>query len=152
MLNFFWVNLVFSNFIRKLQRFNMFELHPTLKKDTIFIKDLKLCQLLLMNNSRYPWVILVPKKAGIVELTDLNREEQNLLMAEIDFVSKKMQQIFNPDKLNTAALGNMVSQLHIHIIARYRTDPTFPKPVWIDYETSAYGDNQLKEILQKLRY
>ena len=130
----------------------MFELHPTLKKDTIFIKDLKLCQLLLMNNSRYPLVILVPKKAGIVELTDLNREEQNLLMAEIDFVSKKMQQIFNPDKLNTAALGNMVSQLHIHIIARYRTDPTFPKPVWIDYETSAYGDNQLKEILQKLRY
>ena len=139
------------NLIRKLQRFNMFELHPVLKKDTIFIKELKLCRLLLMNNSRYPWLILVPKQAGMVELTDLNREEQNLLMAEIDFVSRQMQQIFNPDKLNTAALGNMVSQLHIHIIARYKTDPVFPKPVWVDSESSVYEENQLKEILSKLK-
>ena len=129
----------------------MFELHPTLKKDTIFIKDLKLCQLLLMNNSRYPWVILVPKKAGMVELTDLNREEQNLLMEEIDFISRKMQQIFNPDKLNTAALGNMVPQLHIHIIVRYKTDPVFPKPVWVDSETGMYEENKLREVLQKLQ-
>jgi len=130
----------------------MFELHPTLKKDTIFIKDLKLCQLLLMNNSRYPWIILVPKKVGMVELIDLSKEEQNLLMAEIDFISRKMQQIFNPDKLNIATLGNMVSQLHIHIIARYKTDPTFPKPVWVDSESSVYEEGQLKEILKDLSY
>lgn len=129
----------------------MFELHPTLKKDTIFIRDLKLCQLLLMNNSRYPWVILVPKKVGMVELTDLDSAEQNLLMAEIDLVSKKMQQIFKPDKLNVAALGNMVYQLHIHVIARYKNDPVFPKPVWVDSKSDVYEDKALKEVVQKLQ-
>jgi diadenosine tetraphosphate (Ap4A) HIT family hydrolase len=129
----------------------MFTLHPTLKKDTVFIKDLKLCQVLLMNNANYPWLILVPKKLDLVELTDLSRDDQNLLMEEIDIISKKMQNVFNPDKLNTAALGNMVPQLHIHIIARYKTDRVFPKPVWMDPEIRVYGDEEIEEVVKKLR-
>ena len=112
----------------------MFQLHPQLKKDTFFIKDLELCQVLLMNNALYPWIILVPKKANLIEIIDLSVEEQNLLMVEISAISRIFKNL-NPDKINIAALGNIVPQLHIHIIARFKNDLTFPKPVWVSQET-----------------
>lgn len=126
----------------------MFELHAQLKKDTILIKDLKLCQLLLMNNSLYPWFILVPKKPNLVEIIDLSEFEQMLLMQEIATISSLVKKLFNPTKLNIAALGNMVSQLHIHIIARFKDDKTFPKPVWVSGEIEDYKEEKIKEIMK----
>lgn len=125
----------------------MFELHPILKKDTFLIKDLKLCQLLLMNNSFYPWLILVPKKPDLVEIIDLSESDQILLIKEIDLISKIIKKVFNPDKINIAALGNMVPQLHIHIIARFKNDRTFPKPIWVDNENKIYDENESKKII-----
>ncbi|MCE3255626.1 MAG: hypothetical protein K0R25_1120 [Rickettsiaceae bacterium] len=128
----------------------MFELHPQLKKDTIFVKDLKLCQLLLMNNSLYKWFILVPKKPDLVEIIDLSDDEQMLLMKEIAHISKIIKQEFQPDKLNIAALGNMVPQLHIHIIARFKNDKTFPKPVWVSSESCEYEGEEIKKIIESI--
>ncbi len=126
----------------------MFKLDPQLKKDTFFIKDLKLCQVLLMNNSLYPWFILVPKKANLVEIIDLSKEEQILLMEEIAVVSKALKHRLNPKKLNIANLGNMVSQLHIHIIARFENDLTFPKPVWGHSQTKNYKEEELEKVIE----
>lgn len=126
----------------------MFKLHSQLEKDTIFIKDLKLCQLLLMNNALYPWFVLVPKKPEMVEIIDLSDDEQILLMQEIAEVSRLVKKTFKPDKLNIAALGNMVPQLHIHIIARFKNDPTFPKPVWVSGEVREYSEEELKRIIE----
>ncbi len=109
---------------------NIFHLDPKLANDSFVIKDLNLSSLLLMNNSLFPWVILVPKKNNLREIIDLSKDEQIILMEEIDSVSKAMIQIFSPDKLNIAALGNIVEQLHIHIIARYKHDIAWPQPVF----------------------
>jgi diadenosine tetraphosphate (Ap4A) HIT family hydrolase len=128
----------------------MFELHPVLKKDTIFIRDLQLCQLVLMNNIFYPWVILIPKENNLSEIIDLSKDQQNLLMQEIDLISRIMKTAFSPDKLNIAALGNMVPQLHIHIIARYKTDRVFPKPVWVDNESKPYEANEVQKIIETI--
>jgi len=125
----------------------MFKLDSQLQNDTFFIKDLKLCQVLLMNNSLYPWVILVPKKANLVEIIDLSKEEQILLMEEIALVSKALKSHLNPKKLNVANLGNMVSQLHIHIIARFENDPSFPKPVW-GLGSKSYEEQELKKVIK----
>jgi diadenosine tetraphosphate (Ap4A) HIT family hydrolase len=125
----------------------MFEIHKQLKQDTILVKDLKLCQLLLMNNALYPWFILVPKKPDLVEIIDLSSEDQALLMKEISEVSKLVKRNFQPDKLNVAALGNMVPQLHIHIIARFKNDATFPKPVWVSGEAKKYSQEKIDKIV-----
>lgn len=127
-----------------------FTLDPRLKNDTIFIKDLKLSKLLLMNNKLYPWLILVPKKHNITEIIDLTSSEQQTLLNEINQISTLLQKIYNPDKLNIAALGNMVSQLHIHLIARYKNDATFPKPVWIDNRKEFYSEEEILDIKKKI--
>ncbi len=124
----------------------MFQLDSQLRKDTFFVKDLKLCQVLLMNNSLYPWFILVPKKADLVEIIDLSKEEQILLMEEIALVSKALKNHLQPKKLNVANLGNMVAQLHIHIIARFENDPAFPKPVW-GQEAKPYLDEEENKVI-----
>jgi diadenosine tetraphosphate (Ap4A) HIT family hydrolase len=124
----------------------MFKLDPQLKNDTFFIKDLKLCQVLLMNNSLYPWIILVPKKADLIEIIDLSKEEQVLLIEEIALVSKALKNHLNPKKLNVANLGNMVSQLHIHIIARFENDSSFPKPVW-GLGSKSYDKNEAEKVI-----
>lgn len=107
-----------------------FKLDDKLKADTHHICDLGLSQLLLMDNALYPWVIMVPKVVGASELIDLSEGNRKILMEEICVVSEAMQSIFKPDKLNVAALGNMVSQLHIHIIARFKSDKAWPNPIW----------------------
>lgn len=108
----------------------MFTLDQTLARDCIVLGDLPLCQLLLMNDSQYPWLILVPRQDGLREICQLNDAQQAQLLHESNLVSRVLLQDFGADKLNVAALGNMVPQLHLHHIARFTHDPAWPKPVW----------------------
>jgi diadenosine tetraphosphate (Ap4A) HIT family hydrolase len=107
-----------------------FVLHSRLAGDTFEIGRLQLCRVLLMNDARYPWLILVPERAGLVELVDLDVDEHHRMADEIRHTSLAMRELFKPDKLNVAALGNMVPQLHVHVIARYIHDDAWPRPVW----------------------
>jgi diadenosine tetraphosphate (Ap4A) HIT family hydrolase len=100
-----------------------FELHPRLAADCEILGELSLARVLLMKDANYPWVILVPKVNDIRELHELSEKDQQQLIAESSFVSARMQDIFQADKMNVAALGNMVPQLHVHIIARFENDP-----------------------------
>ncbi len=108
----------------------MFTLHPQLERDTFPVADLKLCKILLMNNALFPWLILVPRAENATEIVDLASHDQHLLMDEITIVSRIVRKLFSPHKMNIAALGNQVSQLHVHVIARSREDPAWPNPVW----------------------
>ncbi len=107
-----------------------FALHPRLAADTIALGDWPLCRLLLMNDGRFPWVILVPTRPDLREIHDLPSAERVVLIEEIARVSALMQQAFKADKMNVAALGNQVAQLHVHVIARFASDPAWPSPVW----------------------
>lgn len=108
----------------------MFALDHRLEHDTFFVADLELSRVLLMNNELFPWLILVPRVEKAVELIDLSDMDQHLLMDEISFASTVIRNIFSPHKINVAALGNQVKQLHVHIIARYNSDTAWPDPVW----------------------
>jgi diadenosine tetraphosphate (Ap4A) HIT family hydrolase len=105
-------------------------LHPQLEADTTFVGDLKLSRLLAINHADYPWLILVPRRPDIVEIADLAPADAVLLTEEIVAVSRVLKTIAACDKLNVGAIGNVVPQLHIHIVARWKTDPLWPKPVW----------------------
>lgn len=106
-----------------------FTLHPQLEADSVWLGDLPLCRVLLSCDSRYPWLILVPRRAGMREIHELG-EEAALLLAESCSVARLMQTSLLPDKLNIAAIGNVVEQLHVHHVARFREDEAWPKPVW----------------------
>ncbi len=108
----------------------MFELHPQLKKDLLFIKDKELSSFFLLPNSENPWLVLVPKLNNITEWFQLNPQQQNILCQEITLASTVLNNEFNCDKINIGALGNMVPQLHIHIIARYKSDKAWPGALW----------------------
>lgn len=125
-----------------------FVLAPELQRDCIEVADWPLCKVLLMNDSQYPWFILVPRRAGLKESIDLPEAEQLLLMQESAKLSRLLQSTFNPDKLNVAALGNMVPQLHIHHIARFKTDPAWPAPVWGKFAAIPYSAEQLAKLKQ----
>ncbi len=105
-------------------------LHPQLEQDTETVGDLALSRLLISNDGNYPWLLLVPRRAGASEIIDLDAADQRQLMAEIAVVSAALKAITASDKLNVAAIGNMVPQLHVHVVARRRDDPAWPKPVW----------------------
>ena len=107
-----------------------FSLHPTLAADTHTIAQLPLCMLLLSNDSNYPWTILVPRQNNISEIFQLDTADQQQLLTESSALSQCLQTVLSPDKLNIAALGNMVPQLHLHHIARYKSDKAWPAPVW----------------------
>ena len=128
----------------------MFILDKTLQEDSFFVCDLAISKLLLMNNSNYPWLILVPRKNNLVELTDLNFEEQTQVLREINLVTKILQKKFKPHKLNIAALGNVVRQLHIHVIARFENDNVFPKPVFGD-KVKKYESNQELQLIEEIK-
>lgn len=118
-------------------------LHPQLHADTVQVCDLALSRLLAMNDANFPWLILVPRRAGVSEIIDLG-DEQSLLMNEISLVSRALKDETRCDKLNVAAIGNVVAQLHIHIVARRKDDAVWPKPVWgaiprREYEADAMG-------------
>lgn len=125
----------------------MFKLHPQLEKDCISLGQFELCTLLLMNDSSYPWFILVPEREGLSELYDLSDEDQALYVKESNYLSQILKHYFHADKINIAALGNMVPQLHIHHIARYKEDRAWPLPVWGQFEAVKYTDDQLDKVL-----
>jgi len=128
-----------------------FALHETLAADTIEAARWPLCRVLLMNDSRYPWLILVPAQTGLTELHDLASADQTILMTEIDRASRALVALHIPDKINVGALGNMVPQLHIHVIARFRADDAWPGPVWGAYPPRAYEAVALETALAALR-
>ncbi len=108
----------------------MFSLHPRLLADTAMIADWELCRVLRMNDRAYPWLILVPRRAGVAEIGDLDPADQVRLIGEIDRAAKVLRARLSPDRINVAALGNLVAQLHVHVIARFVGDPAWPRPVW----------------------
>ena len=105
-------------------------LHPQLEQDTTPVGDLALCRVLAINDADYPWLILVPRRAGVTEIADLGADDAVQLTAEITQVSRVLRHVTRCDKLNIAAIGNVVPQLHIHIVARWKSDPLWPKPIW----------------------
>ena len=127
----------------------MFTLDQQLENDTFPVTELELCTVRLMNNAHYPWLILVPQRPDVMELIDLNADDQLMLWNEITYVSAYLRTEFMPDKLNVAALGNQVSQLHVHIIGRYTNDMAWPQPVW-GKEPYPYRDDVKTLMMERL--
>ena len=119
-------------------------------KSSHYISDLKLCSVRLIDNQHFPWIILIPKRKGIIDITELNSKDQILLMKEIVHASKLMKKVFKTKKLNVEKIGNIVPQLHIHIIARYKNDLTWPLSVWVK-KGKIYSKENLNLILGKLK-
>lgn len=128
----------------------MFTLHPTLKADTHEIGHFSACIALLMNNSHVPWVILVPKRNGLREMHELNKKDQQQVFAESLLVGEALFSEFKGDKLNTAAIGNMVPQLHLHHIVRFQHDTAWPKPVWGNLPDKKYTKITAAQTLKRL--
>lgn len=128
-----------------------FQLHPQLQKDCIRLGRLELCQLLLMNDSQYPWFILVPEIGDIREVYQLSPTQRSLLQEESCLLAEELARLFNADKMNVAAIGNLVPQLHIHHIVRYRSDKAWPAPVWGKFDAVPYTECQLEELLPKIK-
>jgi diadenosine tetraphosphate (Ap4A) HIT family hydrolase len=128
-----------------------FALHPQLSADTLQIGDWPLCRLLRMNDRNYPWLILVPRAAGIREIIDLSEVDQQRLMTEIGRASRVLRNLVAADKLNVAALGNAVPQLHVHVIARFTTDPAWPRPIWGVNPPAPFGTAEAEVELARLR-
>ena len=129
----------------------VWQLDQTLRADTIAIGDLALCRVLLNDDGNYPWLILVPRRDGLVELTDLDESGRTTLMQEIAQVSAALKTHTRCHKLNVAALGNVVAQLHVHIIARFRTDPAWPNPVWGKVKRIPYEQEQRDMLADAMR-
>ena len=129
----------------------MITLNPQLEKGSIALGEFELCSLLLINDSNYPWFILLPNRENISEIFQLSSTDQQQLMIESSFFSQILEKAFNADKINVAALGNVVPQLHIHHIARYRNDACWPGPVWGAVPSIPYTDNQQRTIIDKLQ-
>ncbi len=127
-----------------------FELHPRLAADTFTLGRFPLCRILLMNDARYPWCILVPERGGITEIHQLPQEEQSYLIHESSYLSVRMSELFSAYKMNVAALGNVVPQLHVHHVVRYEGDAAWPGPVWGVGETVPYTEAERVELSERL--
>ena len=128
-----------------------FQLDAALANDTQSLGRLQLSHVLLMNESQFPWVILVPERSNLVEVHELTTSDQITLSAEFTSVSKLLKEFYVADKINLGALGNVVPQLHIHIIARYKHDRAWPQPVWGNYQARPYADPDLLAQRNALR-
>lgn len=126
-------------------------LHPQLQQDCFILGQFELCLLLLMNDNQYPWFILVPQRENIREIHHLTADEQIQLMQESSRLASALEQAFAADKINVAALGNVVPQLHIHHIARYTTDAAWPKPVWGLLPAKPYTDDEFQVVSQHIK-
>ena len=125
-------------------------LHSRLKEDTIDIGDLPLCKVLVIKDANYPWLLLVPRREA-VEIIDLDEVEQAQLMTEVSRVARALKEITKCDKLNIAALGNVVPQLHVHVIARLTSDPAWPRPVWGVMPPLAHDAAEVQNFISALR-
>ncbi len=127
-----------------------FNLHPQLVTDGIELADFPLCKLLLCNDSAYPWFILVPKVAEISEIYQLDWQQQQQLLNESSLLSELLMQVFDGDKMNVAALGNVVEQLHVHHVVRFKSDAQWPKPIWGQQALTPYSDEEVTALKAKL--
>jgi diadenosine tetraphosphate (Ap4A) HIT family hydrolase len=127
-----------------------FELDPRLLADTHPVVQLPLCAVRLMDDARFPWLVLVPRKPGVTEIIDLEENDQRALLAELNRASLALREIAHPDKLNVAALGNVVPQLHVHVIARFHDDEAWPRPVFGVGEPRSYDQGALSDRLERL--
>ena len=128
-----------------------FTLHPQLAQDTTPLGELAFARVLLMNDANYPWLILVPRRAGAVEIIDLSDDEQNQLTRDIAQASRALKAATPCDKLNVAAIGNVVPQLHVHVVARRRDDAAWPKPVWGAVPATPYESEARDALIASLR-
>jgi diadenosine tetraphosphate (Ap4A) HIT family hydrolase len=128
-----------------------FALHPQLADDTAPVIELPLCEVRLMDDANHPWLVLVPRVADAVELIDLDPAQRAQLTSEIDAASRVLKALFQPHKLNIAALGNLVPQLHVHVIARYMDDIAWPRPVWGVANARPYAPEELIARVSALR-
>ena len=126
-------------------------LHPQLADDTHPLAQFALCELRLMDDANHPWLILVPRVENAIELIDLDAAQQTQLMQEIDRASRALQAAVKPHKLNVAALGNQVPQLHVHVIARFQDDIAWPRPVWGMASAQPYSPELLIARIEVLR-
>jgi diadenosine tetraphosphate (Ap4A) HIT family hydrolase len=129
----------------------MFTLDPRLQQDTLVVGDFALCRLLLMNDAQFPWFVLVPRREEVSEIFQLDIADQRLLWQEATELAETLKDTFAADKMNIANLGNMVSQLHMHVIVRRRDDAAWPAPVWGKLPAQPYGPEQLAAVMAKLR-
>lgn len=129
----------------------MFTLHSQLEKDCVRVCDLPFSLVLLMNDSQFPWLIQVPKVDGLTEIIQLDEQHQQTLWQESALLDRTLQALYQPDKLNLAALGNMVPQCHIHHIARFKQDLAWPGPVWGKVPAVPYTSKNLTETVQRIQ-
>lgn len=128
-----------------------FQLHPRLEQDCIAIGRFELCRLLMMNDSQYPWFILVPERADLQEIYQLSKAERELLTEESSYLAENLANLYQADKMNIAAIGNLVPQLHIHHIVRYQTDKAWPAPIWGKFATVPYTEQQIRDNLARVK-
>lgn len=129
----------------------MYQLHPRLKADTFAVCKLTLCEIRLLNDSRFPWFILVPRREDVTEVHQLREEDQHHLVQESSRVSAALDKIGSPDKINVAALGNLVSQLHWHVVARNRDDACWPGPVWGCGDALPYTNQAATKLIDSMK-
>ena len=128
-----------------------FDLDPRLEADSVPVAELALCALRLMRDANYPWLLLIPRRAGAREIIDLPPDDRRLLMEEIALASDALREVAPCDKLNVGALGNMVPQLHVHVIARRIGDTAWPGPVWGAMPPAPYAPHDIESLLARLR-
>lgn len=128
-----------------------FALHPRLEADTHFAADWPLCRVLVMNDARYPWLVLVPRQEEVTELTELERADRHQLMDEITRAGHLVRKFPQVAKLNIGALGNLVPQLHVHVVGRRQGDPAWPGPVWGHSPAISYEPDALARMLELVR-
>ena len=128
----------------------MYRINKKFLKSSHHTTELKLCSIRLHDNSKFPWIILIPKRKNITDISELSSKDQLLLMKELVYSSKVMKKLFKTSKLNVEKIGNIVPQLHIHIIARYKNDSSWPLSVWV-VKGKAYSAKELKDVTNKIR-
>ena len=128
----------------------MEKINKNFLKDSHLITELKLCSVRLIDNSKFPWIILIPKRKNISDISQLNKKDQNLLMQEIVYSSKIIKKVFKAFNINIEKIGNIVSQLHIHVIARVKSDSSWPLSVWV-VKKKSYSKVALINIIAKLK-
>lgn len=129
-----------------------FQLHPRLAQDCITIGRFELCRLLMMNDSQYPWFILVPERTNLQEIYQLSKADRELLTEESSYLTENLAVLYQADKMNIAAIGNMVPQLHIHHIVRYQTDKAWPAPIWGKFDAVPYTERQIADNLKRVKH
>ena len=129
-----------------------FELDPRLAGDTLVVGDLTLCRVLLMRDSRFAWLVLVPRRTGLVEVADLPEDERALLWREVDAAGAALRAVAPCDKLNIGALGNIVRQLHVHVVARREGDAAWPGPVWGSGKAENYAEGEAERLVEGIRH